>query len=182
MAEYGYGELTVAQVIAAAGVSRKTFYEYFANKQAALLAAHEDITERFIGLMVRACSSESEWPLKIRAAISAAIDFAMAEPDQAQLLTVDALSSNVDMARRVLAIGDHLAALLKAGREQAAPGVELPELTEKALVGMISAIVGSRLINGEAETLAALEPQLVELTLIPYVGTDEATRVAGRTV
>jgi AcrR family transcriptional regulator len=182
MAEHGYGELTVAQVIAEAGVSRKTFYEYFANKQEAVLAAHEDVCERFLGLMTRACSREDEWPLKIRAAIVTAVDFAIAEPAPAQLLTVDTLSSNLEIARRVLDVGDHLAALLRSGREKAAPGVELPDLTEKALVGMISAIVASRLINGEAEMLAALEPQLVELTLIPYVGTEEATRVAGRTV
>ena len=45
VAEQGYAATTVAQVIARAGVSRKTFYEQFADKRACFLAAWEVGTE-----------------------------------------------------------------------------------------------------------------------------------------
>jgi AcrR family transcriptional regulator len=178
MAERGYAKLTVEHVIAAAGVSRATFYEYFDNKQQAVLVAHDVIFERYLGAMVRSCNSEQEWPLKIKAAITTTLAFAIDEPEQAQLLALDALAGDAEVASRVLASSDHLAALLSAGRQHSPRGAKLPALTEKALVGAVSAIIAGRLMNGESETLPELETQIVELILIPYLGPEEASRVA----
>jgi AcrR family transcriptional regulator len=178
MAEHGYARLTVEHVIAAAGVSRATFYEHFDNKQQAVLAAHDVVFERFLGALLRSCNGAAEWPLKVKAAIHTTLAFALAEPEQAQLLALDALAGDANVTSRVLASSDHLAALLSAGRQYNPRGPELPALTEKALVGAVSAIVAGRLMNGEPETLPELEPQLVELILIPYLGPGEASRVA----
>jgi len=178
MAEHGYAKLTVEHVISAAGVSRSSFYEQFDNKQQAVLAAHDVVFERYLAALLRACNGEQEWPLKIKASIATTIAFATAEPEQAQLLALDSLAGDAEVARRVLASSDHLASLLSAGRQYNPRGAELPELTEKALVGAVSALIAGRLMNGEAEALPELEPQIVELILIPYVGPEEASRVA----
>jgi AcrR family transcriptional regulator len=178
MAEYGYSRLTVEHVIAAAGVSRATFYQHFDNKQQAVLAAHDVVFERYLGALLRSCNGAGEWPLKIKAAIATTLAFAAAEPEQAQLLSLDALASDVEVTSRVLASTDHLASLLSAGRRYNPRGAELPALTEKALVGAVSAIVAGRLMNGESESLPELEPQIVELVLLPYLGAEEASRVA----
>lgn len=179
LAEHRYGSLTVEHVIEAAGISRRTFYDNFANKEEAVLVAHDTIFERFLGTLVRACNSQVEWPLKVKAALGAALDFAAAEPGQAQLLTLDALASNVAIAQRVLDANEHLASLLSAGRRVSEAAAALPQLTEKALIGAVTAIVASRLMNGEAEVLPEFLPELVELTLIPYLGPEEARRIAG---
>jgi AcrR family transcriptional regulator len=178
MAEHGYARLTVEHVIAAAGVSRTTFYEHFENKQQAVLVAHDVVFERYLGVLLLACNGVGEWPLKVKAAIAATLAFAVGEPEQAQLIALDALAADVDLTSRVLASTDRLAAPLSAGRQYNPRGAELPALIEKALVGAVMAIVSRRLVNGEAETLPELEPQLVELILIPYLGHEEATRVA----
>jgi AcrR family transcriptional regulator len=178
MTEHGYARLTVEHVISAAGVSRASFYEQFDNKQQAVLAAHDVVFERYLAALLRSCNSEREWPLKIKASIATTIAFATAEPEQAQLLALDSLAGDAEVASRVLASSDHLASLLSAGRHYNPRGAELPDLTEKALVGAVSALIAGRLMNGEAEALPELEPQIVELILIPYVGPEEATRVA----
>jgi AcrR family transcriptional regulator len=178
IAEHGYRNLTVGHVIATAGVSRATFYKNFENGEEAVVAAHEAIFERFLGLVFRACNSASEWPFKVRAVIEAALDYAAAEPAQVGLLILDPLSGDVEMAQRVLASTDHLAALLSRGRELSEAAAALPELTEKSVVGALTAIVSSRIAGGEAEGLPELAPQLVELALTPYVGAAEAKRVA----
>jgi AcrR family transcriptional regulator len=178
MAEHGYARLTVEHVISAASVSRSTFYEQFDNKQQAVLAAHDVVFERYLATLLRACNSEAEWPLKIKAAIATTISFAIDEPEQAQLLALDSLAGDAEVASRVLASTDHLAGLLSAGRQYNPRGAELPALTEKALVGAVSAIVAGRLMNGEADSLPELEPQIVELILIPYLGPEGASRVA----
>jgi AcrR family transcriptional regulator len=178
VAERGYQQLTVAHVATAAGVSRSTFYENFEDKQAAVLAAYSTIFRRYLGLVTRSCDSEEEWPLKVKAAIGTTIDYAVVEPAAVRLLTIDAIASGVDVAHAVLESADQLAELLRAGRKYGPLGSGLPELTEKALVGAISAILSSRLVKEEPRHLHALEPQLVELTLMPYVGVEEASRVA----
>lgn len=179
IAEHGYGKFSVEHVIRAAGVSRATFYENFENRDEAVTVAHEAIFERFLGLVFRACNAASEWPFKVKAVIEAALDYAAAEPAQVGLLTLDALSANVEMAQQVLVSTEHLAALLSRGRALSEEAATLPELTEKSVVGALTAIVSSRIANDEAEQLPELAPQLVELTLTPYVGAAEAKRVAG---
>jgi AcrR family transcriptional regulator len=49
--EHGYGAATVAHITAAAGISRTTFYEQFANKQEAFLKAYDEFGERFLADM-----------------------------------------------------------------------------------------------------------------------------------
>jgi AcrR family transcriptional regulator len=49
--ERGYAAATVAHVTAAAGVSRTTFYEQFANKQEAFLTAYDEFGARFLADM-----------------------------------------------------------------------------------------------------------------------------------
>ncbi len=46
--EHGYGKATVAHVTSAAGISRTTFYEQFANKQEAFLAAYDEFGKNFL--------------------------------------------------------------------------------------------------------------------------------------
>lgn len=178
LAERGYARFTVEDVIAVAGVSRKTFYDHFENKQEAVAVAHDVVFQRFLTTLLRACDSEREWPRKVKASIRATLEFAAVDPAQAQLLVLDALAADVEVTSRVLASNDHLASLLSAGRQHSPRGAELPPLTEKAIVGAVSGIVAGRLLNGEAEQLPELEHQLVEIVLMPYIGAEEAARLA----
>jgi len=178
IAKHGYGRFSVEQVIKAAGVSRTTFYANFENSEEAAMVAHEVIFERFLGLIFRACNAASSWPYKVKAVIEAALDYAATEPAQVGLLTLDALSADIVMAQQVLVSSDHLAALLSRGRALCKEATELPELTEKSLIGALTAIVSSRIAAGEAQRLPELAPELVELTLTPYIGAGEAKRVA----
>lgn len=180
LAEQGYAELTVKHVIEAAGVSRTTFYANFDNKRDCVLAAHRDVFERLLALLLRACATEREWPRKVRAAFAAAFTFVREAPDEAQLLTLDALATDLTIARQVIDSNAHLAALLRDGRRHTPLGSALPDLTEEGLIGAVSSILGGRLLEGGVEALEGMEPELVQLVLTPYVGAEEARRVAAR--
>jgi AcrR family transcriptional regulator len=178
LAEQGYAAMSVEHVLAHAGVSRTTFYENFDNKRDCVLAAHEMAFNRLAGELVGACAGESEWPAKVAAAIGAAIEFASRAPEEALLLALDAVAADPVLASRVLASNDFLVGLLRNGREQWPPAVALPELTERAMIGATTSLIGSRLICGQVSRLAEIEPQLVQLVLIPYMGVEEARHVA----
>lgn len=178
LARGGYAEMSVEDILTEAGVSRTTFYEHFKNKRDCVLLAHEEAFDRLAGELFRACAGESEWPAKVAAAIEAAIGFAMRAPEEAQLLVVDALAADPTLASRVLASNDYLVGLLRNGREQCPQAMTLPELTERALIGAAVSLIGNRLMSGQADRLPELEPQLVQLMLMPYLGISEARRVA----
>jgi AcrR family transcriptional regulator len=178
VAEHGYAEMNVEHVLERAGVSRTTFYQQFDNKRECVLVAHEQAFDRLTGELVRACAGQSEWPAKVVAAVAATIDFAVRTPEQAQLLVLETLAAEPVLALRVLASNDFLVGLLRNGREQCPQAASLPELTERALIGATASVIGHRLLFDQADRLPALAPQLVQLILIPYLGNEEAARLA----
>lgn len=170
LSEHGYAGMNVEHVVERAGVSRVTFYENFENKRDCVLVAHEEAFSRLTGELFRACAGESEWSAKVTAAVGVAIEFATRTPAEARLLALEALAPEPDLAARVLASHDYLAGLLRSGREQCPGAASLPDLTERALIGAATSVIGARLMSGEGDGLPALEPQLVRFILMPYVG------------
>jgi AcrR family transcriptional regulator len=179
MAERGYSGLTVARIIESARLSRTTFYEHFADKREAAIGAHEQIFGRFLVTVQDACRPQTEWTAKVEAAIGAILEFATAEPASAQLLAAGFLAADEALVRRVRPSYDQLAALLGSGREIYPRAALLPAVTEQALVGAIATTLARRLSATELEPLAGLHSQLTELTLIPFLGTEEAARAVG---
>jgi AcrR family transcriptional regulator len=178
VAEEGYAGMNVEHVLVLAGVSRTTFYENFDNKRECVLAAHEQAFSRLSGELVGACAGESEWAAKLVAAIGAAVEFATRAPQEARLLVIDAVAADSVLASRVLASHDFFVGLMRNGREHCPWATELPELTERALVGAVTAVIGARLMSGQVDRLADMQPELVELVLMPYLGVEEARRAA----
>ena len=112
----------------------------------------------------------------MKAAIGAALDFMSEDPERARLLILDALAADLVVARRVLDSNEHLAALLRAGREHYPQVRGQSDVTEDAVIGAISSIASGRLLAGQSIT--DLEPQLVTFALTPYIGSEEAERIA----
>jgi hypothetical protein len=69
---------------------------------------------------------------------------------------------------------------IAAGRKGASKAVlkHLSDSTEEALVGGMVSLVSRRIVAGQTEDLESLLPDLTEFTLTPFVGSDEAARVA----
>jgi AcrR family transcriptional regulator len=172
----GYAATTVERVLEASGVSRGTFYEIFANRHECLLAAHDVALECLTSRVSAACKDGGDWENRVRAAIYASVDFAEQRPDQARLLTLDALAADGQASDRGLAAIDRFATMLRKGREEHLQAEALPEITERAMVGSVSMTISSRLLRGES--LVGLEPQLVYLVLVPYIGPTAARRLS----
>lgn len=178
VATRGYAATSVARVIELAGVSRASFYEQFENRRECLLAAHDTISRRFFAWVSEACAAERSWEDKVVAAIGAGIEFAVAYPEDTRLLTLDALAVDAEAARHGLVTVDRLAQMLRSGRDRRRSPRELPEVTERALVGAVASTVSWRLLDGESP--ADLEPQLIQLVLTPYLGPAAAARRAAK--
>jgi hypothetical protein len=123
-----------------------------------------------------ACAVEDEWPAQVAAAIYAGVDFAIANPAVARALTIDAAAEADCMGRYERVIG-RLAGFIqiKAPRDSRLPGS-----TDEALVAGIVGLVGDHIRIGRLDRLAELRPELVLLTLLPYLGFTEAQRWANQ--
>jgi AcrR family transcriptional regulator len=180
IAERGFVDLTAEAVAARAELPESAFHLHFAGVEEAAEAAHQAFFELFRTRLVRACDAQPGWPLKVKVGIGVALDLAAAAPAQMLLLTFDSLTGSREIARRSAEARDQLARLLAAGRAETPGGASLPMLTEPVLVGGLLSVVAAQLVAGEAQRLPGLAPELVMFTLLPYLGAEEAARVARR--
>lgn len=179
-AERGYADLSVEEIAGRAGISVSSFHARFPDKQAAVEAAHEAVFERFVSRLTRTCETQASWPLKVKVGIGVALDLAAASPAGARFLVLTSLAANPELTRQAIEARDRLARLLASVRAESPQGAALPALTEQTLIGGLIGVVSAQLVAGEAENLPALAPELVQLTLLPYLGQESAAEVARR--
>ena len=180
VAEKGYGGTTIADITRHAAVSRRTFYEHFEGKDECFVAAFDTVTEQLRERVEAAYEAEDEWSDGIRAGIGAMLTFLASEPNLARLAMVEALVAGPVVVERYDASVQTFVPYLEAGREGRPKKVlaRLSDSTEEALVGGMVSLISRRIVAGQAEELESLLPDLVEFTLAPYVGNDEAARIA----
>jgi hypothetical protein len=122
-----------------------------------------------------AAAQRVEWPAKVAAGIRAALDFATDNPEAARVLALEVRASG---SARDYAGMIELFGRLLASKAPGKPDVA-STVPEQALIGGIAAVVARHLRAGHLDRLDQVAPELVYLTLLPYVGFDEAKRWAG---
>jgi AcrR family transcriptional regulator len=178
VAERGYNATTVAHITKAASVSRRTFYEHFDDKEACFLAAYEMVADHIRDSMRVAAESFEDWPQQVRAALATMLRFLAGEPELARLVMIEPVAAGGEIAARHRASMQGFVEILKAGRPEHAGDRPLPEATEETVVGGILSLIVREISAGRAGELEKLLPDLVELTLSPYLGGEEAERLA----
>lgn len=175
--EHGYRSLTVEQVARYAGTSSARVEEYFASKEEGIAAAQEAFLERLWLDVVDACAEPEAWPEKVQAALRSVLVSLAEASALARVFAVEAKAS-LAAAERQFAVLDRFAELLSHGRRQFPRASAMPSSAERALVGGVASIISGRLLDEEPQALMALEPELLELVLIPYIGREQAKRFA----
>jgi AcrR family transcriptional regulator len=176
--EHGYRDLTVELVARYAGSSPERVEQHFANKEEGLVAAHEAFLNRIWLDVLEACESTPEWPFKVRAALHSVIHSLSEAATLARVFAIEATAASFGAAERQFATLDDLARMLGDGRRHYPRASELPPATERALIGGIASILFGHLLAEEPGMLARLEPELVEVLLVPFLGSSQARQVA----
>ncbi len=178
VAERGYNATTVSHITKAASVSRRTFYEHFADKEACFLAAYEMVADHIRDSMQVAAEAFEEWPQKVRAALGTMLRFLAGEPELARVCMIEPVAAGGEIAAKHRASMQGFVEILKAGRPEHSGTRPLPEATEATLVGGIVSLIVREINAGRTEQLESLLPDLVELTLAPYLGAEKAAELA----
>lgn len=155
----GLAAATIAHVIASAGVSRPTFYEYFSDRDACFLAALADVHRQLLA-DVRAALERHPPEHAVRATIVALMAFANAQPARARLAMNEALGGG----RRALDARDRwiveIAQVVEEAERQAPPTAAVPDVETSALIGGICRMLAARLRRGEPGTSVLREDLL----------------------
>jgi hypothetical protein len=141
-------------------------------------SAFESAFARLQVLLEMTCVGGAPWPERVRLAVRQALEFSAADPAAASVLTNGALAEGVDGLERYERLMAYLAGLLEPGRAESPHGADLPPTTERSLAGGVATIVANRVDRGAADELSALTPEVVQFLLTPYMGTEEARRIA----
>jgi AcrR family transcriptional regulator len=178
--ENGYAGTTIAHITRHAAVSRRTFYEHFASKDECFVAAYDTVMAQLGERVGRAFEDEAEWPQAVKAGVGAMLRFLAAEPNLARLCMVEAVVAGPVVVERYDAAIQSFVPYFEGGREGRSPEVlaRLSPTTEEALVGGMMSLISRRIIAGRTTELEVLLPDLVEFILTPYLGSDEAAKIA----
>ncbi len=177
--EVGYARMTVAQVIKRARVSRKTFYDVFADREDCFLAAFDQSIRQATALAKEAYESESGWCDGIRSALARLLRLMDAEPSLARLCLVEALAAGGRVLEHRARAFHEFAKVIDRGRRVASATGEPPELTAEGVVGAICAVLHARILEGK-EPLTDLLAPLMSMIVLPYLGAGAAQRELSR--
>ncbi len=177
--EQGYVATSVADVLARAGVSRRTFYEHFADKEACFLQAFDHVVRVTRELFENASAGHARWPESLRAGLDVLLHTVAENPRVARACLVEILAVGYEGVRRREAALEPFQGFFEGGRDEAPEGVVIPATVTETLVGGIVETVSGRLMRGEAERVPELLDPLMYWSLVPFVGPEAAAEVAG---
>jgi AcrR family transcriptional regulator len=175
VAERGYNAATISSITAAAKISRRTFYEYFEGKEDCFAAAYEMIEAHVLDSMLAAPGADEPWPDRVRARLGALLEVLSRDAAVARCFLIEPLAAGGEVAARYREAMQLLAGAL---RPEPPPSELNMEVRDQALIGGIATLIVRRLNSAGATRLPDLLPDLVELALAPYVGRQEAKRLA----
>lgn len=179
-AERGAANVSVAHVVARAGVSRRTFYEVFEDREECFLCAFDEAVARGARYVFAAYDPQARWIERLRAAFTGLLSFLVAEPNTGRLLIVGSLGAGpkaLEHRRGVLAA---MIAFVDEGRRESRTTEGLPPLTAEGVVGGVLSVLHSRLVDGDDGELMELAGPLVSMIVLTYLGPAAARKEFAR--
>ena len=198
LAEHGLENASIGRICKRAGVSRRTFYELFDDRDECLLAAFDAGVERLAQPVIVAYEAEGDtqrehgvqrshgsqrsrgWGERIRAALTVLLEELDAEPELARLCVVETLKAGAAVLERRAAVVAALVAAVEQGRREARRGGEPPPLAGQGVVGGALSVIHTRLMQtpsgGSSPPLSGLSGELMAMIVHPYLGAAAARR------
>jgi AcrR family transcriptional regulator len=205
LAEQGLEGVSVDRVCKRAGVSRRTFYDSFTDRDACFLAAFECAVERIAAVIVPLYTAEGRWHVRLRASLVALLELFDAEPAVARMCVVEALKAGPGVLEWRRSLLEVLAEAIDEGRREGR-GAQPPSLTAEGAIGGAMSVIHARLLihpyngvsqralagkslgahrsrtSGGGEPLVELANPLLSMIVHPYLGPAAAAREFARPV
>jgi AcrR family transcriptional regulator/DNA-binding MarR family transcriptional regulator len=191
--ERGAGNVSVAHVVERSGVSRRTFYEQFNDREDCLLAAFEQALSSATARVLPAFESGGVWRERVRTGLLALLSFLDEEPSIGRVLIVESLVCGPRVSERRGRVIALVTSAIDEGRSQARSDT-VPPLAAEGVVGGVLAVIQARLTGLEhgqgtriqgargGEPLVGLANALMGMIVLPYLGQAAARRELERSL
>jgi AcrR family transcriptional regulator/DNA-binding MarR family transcriptional regulator len=174
--EQGFEGVSARRVAERAGVSNRTFYECFSDREDCFLAAFNHAVDG-LELEVRVgWESELGWTARVRGALTTLLMILDREPVVARLVFVEALSAGPRVLARRARVLEQLAGVLDEGRVNAKAPAGLPGLVAEGVVGATFGVIHARLLELRPAPFVGLLGQLMATIVLPYRGSAAAAK------
>ncbi len=170
----GYQAMTYRDIATAAQISLTTFYNNFANKQEAFLAAFDVTSDRLTDVVVQVFQTTSEPARALSDSVTALVNEFNVDQTKLRLAFIELPSTGRPGLQRLDRV---LQAAQDGLRESFGPRVERCDAAHEIAVGAISEILVSHTVTGRLAELPRMAPELSYIALTPLVGTDAALEV-----
>jgi AcrR family transcriptional regulator len=161
----GYAATSVADIIELAGVSRRTFYEYFEDKEACFLTSYDTGAKAIYDAMVAAGAGTHHWDEMLEAVFSTWLEFLQADLAFTRAYMIEFWAAGDAARERWAKRRDRTIAMLKATHEQARADdpsiVAVSDTAIAAVVGGINRVVISHVLAHKRAPLTSLQSELL---------------------
>jgi AcrR family transcriptional regulator len=182
VSEEGYRRMSVRKVAGRAGVSSKTFYDLFADREDCFFTAFDQAVRELAAVVVPAFAGEREWSIRIRAGLAALLTQLDREPALRTLVFVEALGSGPRVLERRAEVLAFVQGAVDQGRAGMKTGGELSPLTAEGVVGAAFGVIYARLLEADPQPLIGLLNQLMAVLVLPYRGHAASARELSRPI
>jgi AcrR family transcriptional regulator len=165
-ARRGYERVTVKQLIGLAGVSRRSFYELYENKEQCLIATFDRLADSLVARAQSACAGAPRGAEpRLRACLQTLADSAAAETDVWRLVLLESPVAGLAGLRHHHAAAARFEVLLLESLKRGARDPGLPRPLIRAVIGGLLGAFSTHVREGTTHELDAVTDDLVNWTL-----------------
>jgi AcrR family transcriptional regulator len=181
VAEKGYAAATIEDIVRGASVSKKTFYEHFADKESCFIAAYDAAGEELFQRVREAHETSDRWLERTRAGIVAYLRWLAAEPALARVFLIEVAAAGPRAAHARERLRDRYAVLMRELQQEARADIPalpvLPDEVFHAVVAAVDDLVVRHIRETTAASLPDLEPVLLYLQVALLAGPQVAAEL-----
>lgn len=154
-AEKGYAAVTIDDLARAARISKRTFYDHYADKQRCLLAAYEAASDQVYDAVERAAATPGDPRARVEAVIATYLKALAAQPEMTRVFHVEIQAAGAEALERHLAANLRYAELLRRIVREGSEGT-LPRAMAIALLGAVHELVLHAIAEDRTRRLPSL--------------------------
>jgi AcrR family transcriptional regulator len=167
VARHGYTDASVSEVVALAGVSKKTLYKLFASKQECFLASYDSLVREQARRTAAAYreQQQGDWTAGLHGVLEACVEDVCAQPRAAWLMLVEMLLAGRWAQERTKHGEVALAQVIERGLDRAPEKIVLSEVLLRGIVHGVWHVARERLLQERAASLSGAGRDLLEWIL-----------------
>lgn len=171
--ERGYPAITLQDLLDRAQVEPATFYHYHQNLDQCFTEIWEEIKDEIVERTAVAFLSAPNWRDGMRAAAWALCRWLQEDHGRAQIFMIELNFANeIVLASRDVVLHNY-AELIHLGNEERQQS-SLPRVLADGVIGSIWERISTTVNAGDFEALPDLVPQMMYVTVMPYLGVEAA--------